>query len=412
MSSDGVSLSDAGWGREGRSGNKGPRHLRRKRPVGRSVLWAPRGASGSPLDGRSTGTGPYELFIQRSVIADINRHFDGADRDSRFGFMLGHVCRCPTTGIHYSIADMAIAATEVLVEEASGANLIRAWAEARSAFADHTGVLLGWYHSHHLLGLMLSESDEEVNERYFGQPWQAAIIAVPDSKRPLGGVFRLHPDAGVAERRRPSKFYELHDRPTDGASDTIASAVSWTNYEIDHDEPGEQRQDRPAVVEPRPEEPYAVSLVIPGEGDEYDLQPASARFTLKRWHLGVVALVMLIVALALVARGMDRTPVTTLPQVLSVRTLDQRRLFSSVDGLTIAVERYDERATDFDTGRINCELLATGYAAADAAFMETATNFGVLGAEPGREAQDAYEAASDKIAVVNTHFDGSGCPRP
>ncbi len=105
----------------------------------------------------------------------------------------------PTTKVRYSVADTVIAAQEALVEEASGAFLIRAWAEARSVFDVHSGVLLGWYHSHHLLGLMLSVSDEEVNERFFGQPWQASIVVVPDSKSPLGGVFRLYPDGGVAE---------------------------------------------------------------------------------------------------------------------------------------------------------------------------------------------------------------------
>jgi len=378
------------------------------------------------LDTHPTGKAPYEFFIQRSVIADINRHLDGGDRDPRFGFVLGHTCRCPTTGVQYSVADTAIAAREVLVEEASGAYLIRAWAEARSAFADHAGVLLGWYHSHHLLGLMLSESDEEVNERYFSQPWQASIVAVPDSKRCLGGVFRLDPDAGVAERRRPSRFYELHDEPTDAASEASASAVIWTNYEVGREEPrsesggesgsesggesGGEPQARPEMAEPRQEEPQAVSLVIPGDGDEFDRTPVNRR--LKLVLLGVFLLVMVIVALVMVVRGLDRTPVMVLPQVRTVRTMDQRQLFAAVDGLSIAIERYDERAIDFDAGRINCDLLATGYAAADAAFMETATSFAVLGGEPGREALDAYETASTEIAVVNTHFDGSRCPRP
>lgn len=371
------------------------------------------------MDTHPTGKAPYEFFIQRSVIADINCHLDGGDRDPRFGFVLGHTCRCPTTGVQYSVADTAIAAREVLVEEASGAYLIRAWAEARSAFADHAGVLLGWYHSHHLLGLMLSESDEEVNERYFSQPWQASIVAVPDSKRCLGGVFRLDPDAGVAERRRPSRFYELHDEPTDAASEASASAVIWTNYEVGREEPIEEpsqepreEQQSPATVpESGPDLPYLPPLVMPGEGEEPDLQPARRRLKLVRL-LGVFLLVMVIVALVTVMRGLDRTPVTVLPQVRTVRTMDQRQLFAAVDGLSIAIERYDERAIDFNAGRISCDLLATGYAAADAAFMETATSFGVLGGEPGREALDAYETASTEIAVVNTHFDGSGCPRP
>jgi hypothetical protein len=271
-------------------------------------------------------------------------------------------------------------------------------------------VLLGWYHSHHLLGLMLSESDEAVNERFFGQPWQAAIVAVPNSTGPLGGVFRLYPDAGVAERRRPSEFYELHDKPVDSTSGEVATAVIWTNYEIGREEPSDEPQAPPSVVEPASDELYLPPLVIPGEGPELDLQPTNRRRKLV--PLVVFVLVMMTVAAVTVMRGLDRTPVTVLPQVQTVRTLDQRRLFGSIDGLTIAVERYDERAIDFDAGRISCDLLATGYAAADASFVETATYFVALGGETGREAQDAYETASAEIAIVNNHFDGSGCPRP
>jgi len=343
----------------------------------------------------------------------MNRHLDGAAADPHFGFMLGHACKCPNSGVLYSVVDTAIAAREVLAEEASGAFLIRAWAEARSAFADHTGVLLGWYHSHHLLGLMLSGSDEESNERYFGLPWQASIIVVPDSKGPLGGVFRLYPDAGEAERRQPSRFYELHDERMDQADAKLLSSVVWTNYEVREGGPDYEPQSPPEVDDSDPmatDELYAVPLVMPGEGDELELQPVIRRRKLMPVLAFIV--VMAIVALVTVWRGLDRTPVTTLPQVLTVHTQDQRRFLGSVEGLDIGIERYGERAIDFDEGRIGCDLLATGYAAADASFVQTATSFRVLGEEPGREAQDAYEAASGKIAVVNAHFDGSGCPRP
>lgn len=412
MARNGVSLRDAGWGPDGPSGSRGPTHRRRKLPTGRTVLWSPRGSSGSEFDRRPEGSGPYELFIQRSVIVSINDHVAGTDQDPRFGFLLGHPCRCPATGVHYSVADTAIAADEVLIEEAAGACLIRAWAEARSVFAEHAGVLLGWYHSHHLLGLMLSESDEDANERYFGQPWQASIVVVPDPRHPLGGVFRLHADAEAAERRRPSRFYELLDRPTGaagpgGAADPGgASAVIWTNYEIDRREP--------AVVPEIPEGPdeaLPFHLVMPGEGPKGDLLPATRKRKLLPL-LGAFVLVMVIVGLLMVANGLERTPVTMLPQARTVRTLVQRQFDEAVDGLDVAIERYDERSADFDVGRIDCDLLATGYAAADASFVRIAASFGPLGAEPGREAQDAYETASANIAVVNTHFDGSGCPRP
>ena len=430
MARNGVSLKDAGWGPDGPSGSRGPTHRRRKLPTGRAVLWSPRGSSGSEFDRRPEGSGPYEFFIQRSVIVGINDHVSGTDQEPHFGFLLGHPCRCPATGVHYSVADTAIAADEVLIEEAAGACLIRAWAEARSVFADHSGVLLGWYHSHQLLGLMLSGSDEDANERYFGQPWQASIVVVPNPKRPLGGIFRLYPDAEAAERRRPSKFYELLDRPTGaadsgGAADSrVASAVIWTNYEIDRREPAVVPEIPAEVFKPRPDgadgadgrdgpdESLPFRLVMPGEGPQGDLLPAMPKRRLSPLLLGVFVLVMVIVVLLIVANGPDPAPVTTLPQARTVRTLLQRQFFESVDGLDIASERYDQRAADFEIGRINCDLLATGYAAADASFVRIAASFGPLGAEPGREARDAYEAASGKIAVINTHFDGSGCPRP
>ncbi len=408
---NGVSLNDAAWGHDGRSGSRRPSHRRRKLPTGRAVLWSPRGASGLEFDLRPEGRRPYALFIQRSVIVGINDHVTGTDQDPRFGFLLGYPCRCPATGVHYSVADIAIGAGEVLVEEAAGACLIRAWAEARSVFAEYSGVLLGWYHSHHSLGLMLSKSDEDANQRYFGQPWQVSIVVVPDPKRPLGGVYPMYTDAEAAERRPPSPFYELLDEPTVVADLEVASAVIWTNYEIDRGEPAVEIEAPPEVLDPRPDESPPLRLVMPGEGPKADLVPATRKRRLSPL-LGVFILVTVVVGLLIVANGLERTPVTTLPQARTVRTLVQRQFFDSVDGLDVAIERYDERAADFEVGRISCDLLATGYAAADASFVEIAASFGPLGAEPGREAQDAYETASAKIAVVNTHFDGSGCPRP
>lgn len=414
MAGSGVSLRDAGRG--GAGGTAGPKHSRRKLPVGRAILWSPRDPERSVADDRPPGPGPYESFIHRSVITGINSHVNDDDRESRFGFLLGHLHRCPDTGIHYSVADTAIAAREVLKEEASGAYLIRAWADSQPEFAGYSGVLLGWYHSHQLLGLTLSGSDEDANERYFNEPWQMAIVVVPDPVRPLGGVFRSDPNAGVTERRSPSPFYELLDERTRTVGET-ASAVVWTNYDIDRGEPAPAVESRPAegIAPPddsgqttRPSRP--VPLVIPGDGRGSGLFPAFGRRAW--WPLGVFAMVMLFVALITIARGLDRSPVTTVPQARTVRTLEERRFFDAVDGLGIASERYAERSADFDSGRIGCDLLATGYAAADASFVRIAARYGDLGREPQADAESAYETSSTEIAAINNHFDGSGCPRP
>lgn len=415
MGASGVSLTDAGHGGKGRSGAAGPKHDRRNLPVARAILWSPGDATRSGAADRPAGPESYEPFIHRSVIAGINRHVN-EDGEPRFGFLLGHLHRCPDTGIRYSVADTAIAATDVLLEDASGSYLIRAWADAQSVFAGHSGVLLGWYHSHLLLGLSLSGSDEDANERYFGQPWQTSIVVVPDPVRPMGGVFRFDPDAGVAERRRPAPFYELLDDQEDSVAGA-ASAVVWTNYEIDRGEPVAEVKAGRFEMTARPLErersvgpTRPVQLVIPGDGKSFGMFPAFRRRAW--WPIGVFATVMLFVALLTIARGLDRSPVTTLPQSRTIRTLEERRFFDAVDGLAIALERYAERSADYEAGRIGCDLLATGYAGADASFVRIAARFGELGPEPAEDAQGAYDTSTTEIAAINTHFDGSGCPRP
>ena len=124
------------------------------------------------------------------------------------------------------------------------------------------------------------------------------------------------------------------------------------------------------------------------------------------------AVVMLFVALLTVARGLDQNPAATVSRPLPVYSLAERRFFDAVDDLGVAVEQYAERSSDFDAGRIGCDLLTTGYAAADAAFVRIAARYGELGSNPRQEAIDAYGRTSSEVAVVNAHFDGSGCPRP
>jgi hypothetical protein len=83
-----------------------------------------------------------------------------------------------------------------------------------------------------------------------------------------------------------------------------------------------------------------------------------------------------------------------------------------VDSIGLAAERYGERAADYDAGRIGCQLLTTGYLAADDAYVRVATDFRNLGAQSNSRTEAAYQRAGDEMAEVNGHFDRSGCPRP
>lgn len=479
-----------------------PPHTSAPLPLGHAIVWTPRGAAGEGNKAAASfPEGTYPLFLEHDVIAGVNRHLDRAEREPRFGFLLGRLYHCHEHDVDFAVADTAVAAREVLAEQTSGAYLIRAWSEAQSVFSGHSGLLLGWYHSHYRLGLMPSEADLDTNARYFSAPWQLSIIVVPDRARPLGGVFRHEPAAGPRPgRARPATFYEILPAPHGGEIGRASSAVTWANYEarppvvpvatpVSAPPPAEAshaagpevaakarveteaREDPiPATAEgrsqppserstrsarpseaspatgaqssepearergvampssgPSPEEdrPYAagargpgpsgVALVMPGEKAETGLLPPRSRRV--GWPVVAAGIVLLAAALFFLlpdsppTRGTSRAETTT-PRGAAATSPELQAFIGQVEALEVAGERYEERAADFDAGRIGCDLLTTGYVAADEAYVRVAASFRDLPSRANPRAAAAYERAGEEIAAVNSHFDDSGCPRP
>lgn len=423
--------SPAGGSLVDASGRESPELERVPLPLDRAVLWTPRGTSGSKVGGPALDKAAYLFFVEREALADVNRHLAAGDRESRFGFLLGRLFRCPLSGRHYSVADMAVPAREVLDEQASGAYLLRAWTDAQSRLSEDPGLLLGWYHSHYLLGLTLSQSDFDVNRRYFGAPWQCSIVIVPDLNRALGGVFRPSVDGSTPEGSTPSPFYELlPEAPADQLA-PVSSAVVWTNYEADRKVKITAKQ-AGASVAAQPKAPPAlfgasegrpgVPLVLPAEGNQAGLLPPRARRI--AWPIVALVVVAGLAAVMLllpdsprpVARGGSEGPAAGQPgpgpRTPAPDSPEYRQFLSELEALGIAGDRYTERANDFDADRIPCQLLATGYVAADEAYVRVAASYRALDAASNSRATAAYETAGAEIAEVNAHFDASGCPRP
>lgn len=458
----------------GKGGDASP-HAREPLPLGRSVLWVPRGV-GEPAPEIWPDSDSHAVFVQHDVLVGISRHLGGDETEARFGFLLGHLYRCPETGRDYVVADTAVAAREVLAEEASGDHLIRAWSEAQSVFTGHSGLLVGWYHSHWRLGPVPSEADIEAAARYFAAPWQFSIVVVPEEQDPRGGVFH-HDRADPPATPRPVPFYELLGAPRGNDLESVELAIAWSNHEarmpgappvlepatadrkeasaprlgpwLDQDasaapapeapapeapdasapagaRPGDTSREadhpRPGTARPRTvahptpgghgDRPAATRLVIPGEGDEGGLLPPRDRRI--GWPAIVAGICVLAVALFLLLPDGDDGPVATRPSpaMRAAPPPELQRLLDQVEAVEVAGERYAERAADFDAGRIGCDLLTTGYVAADEAYVRVAGAYRQLGEDPGPRATAAYETAGEEIATVNSHFDQSGCPRP
>jgi proteasome lid subunit RPN8/RPN11 len=420
-----VPLRHAGRGSAAAVGDA--RHHRAKMPVDRTVLWKPRRDPGDPIGPAEQG--PYELFLTRSALRQIERRSrEAEDSESHFGFLLGRLYRCPETGVHYSVVDRVIPAGERMSEDAPDPYLLRAWAEAQPIFREHGGVLIGWYHTHYLLGLMLSEGDREMNDRYFGEPWQCCVLTVPDPARPLGGVFRPSGgDEGIGSEIGPFReLLAVEDMPVSGPIPTV---VRWKNYEPDREvkvdeEKGAGEVEAAAAseapsVEPvgsgRGSTPSSMTLVLADNENErlYPRLPIRRRAII--WLLAIVAVAIggYWGGLQLFESGGEpEAPAVTPAQRPPPVAPEVQDFRDAATQLEQAMLRYEERRQDFDLGRIGCELLAGGYAGADGAFVSMAAAYAALGEAADESLEARYEQLVVDMNRLNEHFDTSGCPRP
>ncbi|MCL7976459.1 MAG: hypothetical protein M8863_04040 [marine benthic group bacterium] len=429
MSERSVSLRDAGRGPAGTEESAGrDSHVRKPFPVDRAAHWIPK-RSESPA--APAPDGPYEIVVRRESLAEMSRHVSGDKRESRFGFLLGRLHRCPVSGLHYAVVDTVLPAAEEFAEDAPGAYLLRAWADAQPEFRRHPGVLLGWYHSHHLLGLLLSEGDEDANRRYFSEPWQSCVLFVPDDARPLGCLFRPGISRAAGGALNPEPFWELPDENGKGGRPSL----DWTNYELRKAEPiaglpapaevaRSGREDQVSVAGPGHPRPPAGdeageipgSIVIPSETDE--LRPFAPRGRRISWTtlFALVAILALIGTVIAVGMRTEPTPQVTRPMTerptRSVIPPEITRFGEIAAELQRSIDRYGERANDFDLGRIGCDLLTTGYGSVDESFIRLVAMRSQIAPSPGSELMLQFDQLSQEVDDVNRHFDASGCPRP
>ena len=64
----------------------------------------------------------------------------------------------------------------------------------RAASGAGAGMVVGWYHSHTRTGVLLSDSDLTIHNRFFPEPWQVALVVKPHTFEPMraGFFFRGH----------------------------------------------------------------------------------------------------------------------------------------------------------------------------------------------------------------------------
>jgi hypothetical protein len=89
--------------------------------------------------------------------------------------------------------------------------------------------LVGWYHTHSLLGLQLSERDRQVHVAHFQDEWPCALVVVTRHGKSEGGFFQR--DRGdILFRRSTRPFRELLSQRVEPGGGPYVTSLAWGNY--------------------------------------------------------------------------------------------------------------------------------------------------------------------------------------
>ena len=72
---------------------------------------------------------------------------------------------------------------------------------------------VGWYHSHNRSDIFLSESDVQIHDRHFRQPWQVALVLRPRGLEPTRAGFFFRNEQGVLYRDCSLNEFRLEPLP-------------------------------------------------------------------------------------------------------------------------------------------------------------------------------------------------------
>lgn len=197
--------------------------------LARSVSWSPL-VTGHPAHAARSGT--YDLFVDQAVLRVARAHLEKAGVHELYGFLFGRVVEegGEEGGRGFVLLEEALPASEPMPGRDEPFRFLDSVMRARQT-ASETRRMVGWYHNHRFLGLELTEQDVEIHLRHFPEPWQCALVLIPDRDSPRGAFFQRK--AGDRYFRRSLvPFHEVADGGEEPSSSRgpFQTCVDWKNY--------------------------------------------------------------------------------------------------------------------------------------------------------------------------------------
>ncbi len=219
----GASRAEVGSERLSEGQTEGSLHLV-ERPVDRSLLWLP-GGWGDQGTGRPY---PYELFVEPEVLQDVDAHAL-EEIEGSYGLLTGRLLACNETRVPF-VSVEACHRSDSPMPVGEDLTSFREFFWKVGDVAGRRGrVLVGWYHTHSLLGLQLSERDRQVHVAHFQEEWPFALVLVTRHGASEGGFFQR--DRGdILFRRSTRPFRELMSQRVEPGGGPYVTSVAWGNY--------------------------------------------------------------------------------------------------------------------------------------------------------------------------------------
>jgi proteasome lid subunit RPN8/RPN11 len=154
----------------------------------------------------------YQVLVRQSVLNKIHRHGKSVEEKEVCGVLVGNVHHDASGPWLY--VEQAIEGNGATERAAQVTFTAETWAHIQLVmdrdFPDRR--ILGWYHTHPGFGIFLSDMDVFIQDNFFGEPWQVALVYDPKAKeeglflwkngRPQPDPFLIESDAPAEEATR------------------------------------------------------------------------------------------------------------------------------------------------------------------------------------------------------------------
>jgi proteasome lid subunit RPN8/RPN11 len=123
---------------------------------------------------------------------------------------------------------------------------------------------VGWYHSHTRSGILLSEPDIEIYNRFFPEPWQIALVLRPENGEPMRAGFFVREEDGSVRGESGAPEFDLvplpeapAPMPTNASPEPPPPVPRSPGSEVREAAPLVRPMPAPALRAPPPIEPEA-----------------------------------------------------------------------------------------------------------------------------------------------------------